>query len=137
VVLSGKLHFQYLAIGAVGSLIVAAGVFPWNASRPFPVFRFFAFIPWHLWQILISNLRVAKTALAPRSTIAPQFVRVAPGLKDERALTVLGCAITLTPGTLTLDVSPESLYVHALDADSADDIRKGTMARKVAGVFAS
>src|SRR5690606_19720457 len=113
ILLSGRLYPQYLVIGALGSLMIAAGVFPWSQPRPFPVLRFLAFTPWHLWQIVISNLRVARSALSPRDSIQPQFVRVAPNLgaadRDGRALTVLGSAVTLTPGTLTVDISPEGM----------------------------
>lgn len=139
IALSGRFSPQYLIIGALGSIVITAGLFPWRAARPFPVLRFLAFVPWHFGQVVISNLRVAKTALSPLSAIEPQFVRVPPGLgsadSDEGALTVLGCAITLTPGTLTIDITPASLYVHALDAASARDIREGTMAQRVVKMF--
>lgn len=141
IVLSGRFYAQYLVIGALGTLAITAGIFPWRSSRPFPLWRFLTFIPWLLGQIIVSNLRVARTALAPLSAIQPQFVKVQPGMgdanEDERALTVLGCAITLTPGTLTVEATPEILYVHALDADSARDIRAGTMSRRVARMFAA
>ncbi|MDO8834734.1 MAG: Na+/H+ antiporter subunit E [Vicinamibacterales bacterium] len=139
IALSGRFSPQYLIIGAVGSIVITAGLLPWRAARPFPVLRFLAFVPWHLWQVVISNLRVAKTALSPLSAIEPQFVRVPPNLgrahNDEGALTVLGCAITLTPGTLTIEITPDDLYVHALDAASARDIREGTMAKRVVTMF--
>jgi multicomponent Na+:H+ antiporter subunit E len=139
IVLSGRFYPQYLIIGAVGSVLIAAGLFHWSARARFPLKGFLVFIPWLIGQIVISNLRVARTALAPLSAIEPQFVKVAPGMgalnKEERALTMLGCAITLTPGTLTVDVTPDTLYVHALDADSARDIREGIMAQRVSRMF--
>jgi multicomponent Na+:H+ antiporter subunit E len=139
ITLSGRFSPQYLIIGAVGSIIITAGLFPWRTARPFPVLRFLAFVPWLLGQVVLSNLRVAKTAVSPLSAIDPQFVRVPPSMgsanSDEGALTVLGCAITLTPGTLTIDIAPDNLYVHALDAASARDIREGIMAQRVARVF--
>lgn len=135
IVLSGRFYPQYLIIGALGSLLIAAGVFPRDGRRPFPVLRFLAFIPWHLGQVLLSNLRVARIALSPLSAIAPRFVRVKPSLQDPRALTVLGCAITLTPGTLTVDVTPDELYVHALDEASARDIEERVMERRVEEMF--
>jgi len=139
IVLSGRFYPQYLVIGAIGSIAIAMGLFPWRSQTLFPLIRFIAFLPWLLLQIVISNLRVARTALSPLSSIQPQFVKVDPGLgalnANERALTILGCAITLTPGTLTVDITPDELYVHALDAESAQDIREGTMARRVVGMF--
>ena len=142
IVLSGHFHARYLIIGAVTAVLVTAGLLPRRGAiphPPFPVLRFIAFTPWLIGQIILSNLRVARTALAPLSAIQPQFIRIEPGMgaanADERALTVLGCAITLTPGTLTVDVATRELYVHALDSESARDIHEGTLARRVARMF--
>lgn len=135
IVLSGRFYPQYLIIGAIGSLLIASGVFPRDGRSPFPVLRFLAFLPWLLKEIVVSNLRVARTALSPLSAIQPQFVRVPTPLKDPRALTVLGCAITLTPGTLTLDATPDEIHVHALDSASAQDIRDRVMERRVERMF--
>lgn len=133
--LSGLIDAKYLLIGAVASIIIALGAFSWTSARPFPVIRFLKFIPWHLTQVVISNLRVARVALSLRPGIEPEFVRMDPKMEDERALATLGCAITLTPGTLTVDIGPTEMMVHALDASSGRDIRRGVMAGRVGRVF--
>jgi multicomponent Na+:H+ antiporter subunit E len=133
--LSGLTSPRYLTIGAVVSAMIALGIFSWTSPRPFPILRFLSFLPWHLTQVVISNIRVAKVALSPEATIEPEFLWVRPGMEDERALTTLGCGLTLTPGTLTVDIDPEIMLVHALDKTSAKDIQMGDMARRVARVF--
>jgi multisubunit Na+/H+ antiporter MnhE subunit len=56
-------------------------------------------------------------------------------VRGERALTMLGSSTTLTPGTLTIDVSSDEIFVHALDEKSALDTRDQIIARHVARVF--
>lgn len=133
--LSGLIYAKYLVIGAVGSVVIALGAFSWANARRFPVIRFLRFIPWHLMQVVISNLRVVRVAMSLRARIKPQFVWVEPEMEDEWALTTLGCGLTLTPGTLSVEFYSDELLVHALDATSAKDIREGVMAKRVAGVF--
>lgn len=130
--LSGLTDLFHLGAGVLAAILVTI---PTRLDRRFPVLRFIAYLPWLLIQILISNLRVARMALSPRLPIAPRLVRQPPGLRDDRALTLLGCSITLTPGTVTLDIDSREMVVHALDEGSARDIEEGGMARKVGGVF--
>jgi multicomponent Na+:H+ antiporter subunit E len=133
--LSGLISARYLMIGAIGSVMIALGIFSWTSQKPFPILRFLSFLPWHLTQVVISNLRVAKVAMSRQAAIEPEFIWVKPGMEDERALTTLGCGLTLTPGTLTVDVDSEIMLVHALDKTSAEDIRRGDMATRVAKIF--
>ena len=133
--LSGKTDAMHLGFGVVGSVVIAAAFFPWEDRTPFPILRFMAFLPWQLWQILISNLRVARMVLGSGEDIQPRFIRMPPGVRTDDALTLLGCAITLTPGTLTVDVDGEALFVHALDETSARDVEQGVMSERVHRVF--
>ena len=133
--LSGKFDVFHAGWGVVGAAAIAALTVPRLADRAFPLLRFLAFVPWQLWQILISNLRVARLVLTPSLPIRPRLLKRAPNLRDPRALTLLGCSITLTPGTLTVDINDEYMIIHALDDASAEDIGKDVMAHKVQGVF--
>jgi multicomponent Na+:H+ antiporter subunit E len=133
--LSGRFYPHYLVLGATASLLIALEVFPWTSQRSFPVIRFLMFVPWQLWQVFLSNLRVARVVVSRRAEIEPQFIRVRPGVEGERALAVLGSAVTLTPGTLTVEIDAKTMLVHALDARSARDIREQVMSKRVAGVF--
>ena len=134
-VLSGMADAFHLGVGVVVSIVITAAFFPWKSERPFPVLRFLAFIPWEIWQILLSNYNVARLVLKKNPPIAPRFILRKPLLKSDEALTLLGCAITLTPGTLTVDITRDQLLVHALDAASAKSIDEDVMTHKVDGVF--
>jgi multicomponent Na+:H+ antiporter subunit E len=78
-------------------------------------------------DLVISSLQVARAVLAPRDISQPRFVTV-PLLKARTGLeiTMVANYITLTPGTLTVDVSPDrsTLLVHSLLAgETGDEVR--------------
>jgi len=74
------------------------------------------------YDIVKSNLEVARRILGPESALRPGFVRVPVALTDPYAITVLAGIITMTPGTLTCAVAPDgrSLLVHALHLEDAE-----------------
>jgi multicomponent Na+:H+ antiporter subunit E len=133
--LSGKLDWLHFGTGVVASLVIAANYSPAPDRTRFRLLRFVLYVPWLAWQVLKSNLRVARMVLVPRMPIAPRFISQTPGVVGHRALTLLGCSITLTPGTLTVDVGDGEIFIHSLDHESADDVQEGRMARRVAEVF--
>lgn len=133
--LSGMFDALHLGIGVVTALLIAVGYRPVEDSTTWRVGRFLLYVPWLIGQIVISNLRVARVVLTPSMPIAPAFVRQRPGVTGPRALTLLGSSTTLTPGTLTVDITEDEVFVHALDTASAQDVRNHVIARRVARVF--
>ena len=69
--------------------------------------------------------------------ISPTVVELDPIAKDPVGQTVLANAITLTPGTVTLDVHEGKMRVHCLTADGAKDLLSGTMNRRNADLTGS
>lgn len=71
-----------------------------------------------LWDIAVANLQVALLVLGPKKRIRPAFVRYPLELKNEFATVVLASTISLTPGTVTVDVDLEgrALVIHCLNA---------------------
>lgn len=82
-------------------------------------------------ELMRSATRVARLVLSPKMAISPGVVAVPVSLGRDAEITLLSNLITLTPGTLTVDVSEDrrALYVHALEADDPEavkrDIRSG------------
>ena len=75
-----------------------------------------------VYYVLKGGLDVAYRVLHPAIPIRPGIVRVRSVLKTETGRTVLACAITLTPGTLTIDVTDDGVfYVHWLNVGSAKE----------------
>jgi multicomponent Na+:H+ antiporter subunit E len=77
-------------------------------------------------QIVVANLKVAAAVLGPRRLLRPALVAVPLDVKGDDQIALLSNLISLTPGTLSLDVSPDrrTLYVHAMSVSSADDLRR-------------
>lgn len=79
-----------------------------------------------LRELVKSNMAVLKVVLSPRIRVRSGVIAVPTELTDELALTSLANMITLTPGTLTLDISPDRryLFVHTLNLDDPEVIRQ-------------
>ncbi|GIX46784.1 MAG: hypothetical protein KatS3mg131_0995 [Candidatus Tectimicrobiota bacterium] len=152
VVLSGKLDVFHLALGvgsawgiALGTrrLLLSPPALGPAALHPFaalPWGRLLAYVPWLAWQIVLSSLQVAWVVLHPRLPICPRVVRFRAPLPHPLAQLVLATSITLTPGTVTLDVHGDTFTVHALTAMQAEGLApatgEGEMPRRVRALFA-
>jgi multicomponent Na+:H+ antiporter subunit E len=134
-VLSGIFDVLHFGTGVVTAFVIAVMYRAVPDVTRFNLLRCAAYLPWLLLQIIISNLRVAKVVLNPRMRIQPTFISQPPGVVGDRALTLLGASITLTPGTLTVEADDREIFVHALDAQSARDIRANVIAARVAQAF--
>jgi multicomponent Na+:H+ antiporter subunit E len=80
-----------------------------------------------LWEMVKANLHVAYLVLHPNLPIRPGIVKIKTRLTKDAALTVLTNSITLTPGTLTVDINPDrrEIYVHWIDV-RATDVKQAT-----------
>lgn len=79
-----------------------------------------------LWDIVVANVQVAKIVLfMPNRDLRPAFISVPLDLKTPEAITVLAATVTLTPGTVSCDLSEEghALLVHCLHAPDPDSVR--------------
>jgi multicomponent Na+:H+ antiporter subunit E len=88
-----------------------------------------------MYQIIIANIDVAKRALSPSMPIDPRIITFKTILRSDVARTTLANSITLTPGTVTVDIIDDVFYVHAIAKGPADDLLEGIMERKVAHIF--
>lgn len=92
-------------------------------------FWFCCYIPIFLWECLKANIDVALRVLNPKLPINPGIVKVKTNLKSDTGLTFLANSITLTPGTLCVDINAEKgvLYIHWIDVKT-QDTEKATQA---------
>ncbi|CAM4391964.1 Na+/H+ antiporter subunit E [Paenibacillus tarimensis] len=79
-----------------------------------------------LKELVLSNIAVIHEIIRPRLRIRPGIFTLKTELKSDWEVTMLACLITLTPGTLTLEVSPDNgtLYIHAMDIEDAEMLAK-------------
>lgn len=83
---------------------------------------------WLLWQIALANFKVAALILSPKLRISPRLVSVKATQTNDLTKTIHANAITLTPGTVSLQVGDEIL-VHALTEAHAEEVAQGDMDR--------
>jgi len=83
------------------------------------------YIPLFLWECFKANIDVALRILNPGLPINPGIVKVKTTLKSDTGLTFLANSITLTPGTLCVDIDPEegALYIHWIDVKNQDETK--------------
>jgi multicomponent Na+:H+ antiporter subunit E len=83
------------------------------------------FILYFLWALSIANFRVALEVLTPGNRMRPGIIAIPLDLKSPLQITILANLITLTPGTLSLDIcdNQETIYVHSMYVDDPDKFR--------------
>lgn len=96
--------------------------------------RLLAYWGWLLKEIVMSSLAVAKVVLNPRLPISARYIELKASSPGPIGQVIFANSITLTPGTLTLDLYEGELKVHALTQESAEDLMSGEMDRRVASL---
>jgi multicomponent Na+:H+ antiporter subunit E len=95
------------------------------------IFDLAGFLLFFLWEMILANLRVAHDVITPTLYTRPGIVAVPLDAHTDDEITLLANVISLTPGTLSLDVSDDRkvLYIHAMFIDDEqklrDDIKNG------------
>jgi len=116
--LTWSLHWQDLLAGVFFSLLISLFVsemYPERLETALDPRRWFwaiLYLPYFLYYCILANLDVAYRVLHPDVPIRPGFVKVRTTLKTDMAKTLLANSITLTPGTLTVDMDGQDLYIH-------------------------
>ena len=120
-VLNNSWSLGHLLLGAALALAI-----PWftdalraerpRLSQPLAIARLTSVV---MWDIVLSNIDVAKRILGPEAAIKPAFVRVPLSIRDAHGIATLATIITMTPGTLSADLDHDRshLLVHAFNLD--------------------
>ena len=104
------------------------------------IFRLTGFVLFYLKEVVLSNIRIAYDIVTPRHRMKPGIIAVPLGELSDLQLLSLANLVTMTPGTLSLDVSDDRkvLYIHAMYVDDADALRreiKSNFEQKIKEVF--
>ena len=87
-----------------------------DARFPFALVKFLViYIPVFTWRLVLANIDVAKRVLTPVIPLNPAIVKVPTNLRGNFGKLTLANSITLTPGTLSIDVMNDALFVHTVD----------------------
>jgi len=134
IALTGSLSPQELVAGVIVAALVTllaqrqlalldavrvSPALPWHVARFLGVF---------LWALVKANLDMARRILSPRLPVDPAMVEVQTGLRSTLGRLLLANSITLTPGTLTVDVLEDRLRVHWIDVTPGQDLASATEA---------
>ena len=99
------------------------------------IFRLAIYLPLLLWEIVVANIHVVRLVLDPRMPINPSLVEFESPLRTEASNAVLANSITLTPGTVTVDMSAHRFIIHCISETSRQGIQDGTLLKHIARVF--
>ena len=126
--------WQFLSDGVSGASVVLGLILAWGIPQMTQAFwperptflkswRMPAYLMRVLFDIVVASFQVAKLILSPRKP-RPMFVCYPLELEQPLAITILASTISLTPGTVSVDVSDDNklLLVHALDAENGDEV---------------
>lgn len=105
--------------------------FRFYSRRPLTMtWRWVRFLAFGFVEIVKSNIAVTKAVLSPKMNLRPGIVAIPLDLKSDEGITTLANLITLTPGTVTLDVSSDrkTLYIHAFEVGDPEALRRETKA---------
>lgn len=121
-----KITVPYLIVGSVAALLCTlffGRFFIKNVYKLLQPQRYFWFIVYlfvFIWECIKANIDVAYRVLHPAMPIRPGIVKVKTTLKSELARTLLANSITMTPGTITVDIIGDYFYIHWIYVRSED-----------------
>ncbi|HBC77585.1 MAG TPA: hypothetical protein DEO60_04570 [Bacteroidales bacterium] len=124
--LTFRITLPNLIVGSVASIICSAvftRFFIKNVYKLLQPHRYYWFIIYlfvFIWECIKANIDVAYRVLHPAMPIRPGIVKVRTTLKSDLARTLLANSITMTPGTITIDIIGDYLYIHWIYVRSED-----------------
>jgi len=98
------------------------------------------YLPVFIWKLILANFDVARRVLSPKIPLNPGIVKIKTDLKGDFGKLALANSITLTPGTLSIDIEDDYLYVHTVDVKglSEEENKKlisGPFEKILGGIF--
>lgn len=140
VLLSGYIQPLLLSFGAVSVAIVLLVLKrmddvdqqPSKLSFSAQTLRYFT---WLLGQIISSSIHVTKLVWGPSSKLSPVLAKIPVNHLPPNKRVLYANSITLTPGTLSVDLEDGEVTVHALQKSSIDELKQGSMEQKIAGIW--
>lgn len=139
--ITGSIEPVDVALGVVFSLLLGvwAARYLWGEDAPVLTARQWGRAALYfvrlLWDIVVAAVQVAEVVLDPRMPIAPVVIAHRTSFSRDVSRVAFANSITLTPGTLTVDVEGNTFYIHCIDERFADDIASGNLERRVLRTF--
>lgn len=135
-ILSGHYTPWLLSMGVVCSVLIALliqkmGILDEEGHPAHLILRALLYWPWLIIEIIKSSWSVTKIILSPSLSISPTLLKVRGSQRSSVGVYTYANSITLTPGTISVEVEGDEICVHALTTSGADSLAKGAMDRRV------
>lgn len=104
-------------------------------SQPLSItFTLPIYLIWLAKEVFLANIAVARCVWQGNETVKPRVIKVKASQKTDLGVVIYANSITLTPGTVSIDLEGDLIVVHAINEDSANDLLTGEMDRRVCKV---
>lgn len=146
-VLSGRTETKFVVYGILTAVVTTWVTYPLllvpnkDGSKKYYVFGFsipkmIMYFFWLMWQLVLANIDVLLATTGQELNIDPKVVRFRFRADNPMASVFLANSITLTPGTVTMNVTDDGVYeIHALTVGAAAGVLDGGMQKKVADLY--
>ena len=145
IIFSGQFDGFHITLGILSTAFITAissNFFFENRSqgvgnRLQQIIRIPWYLVWMLYQIWLSNIHILRLALSPNELpeVEPKLVRIKTNLKTDFGKWMLANSITLTPGTITIDIKDDELLIHSISSLTTEGVEGDDMERKIAAIF--
>ena len=146
-VLSGRTETKFVVYGILTAVVTTWVTYPLllvpnkDGSKKYYVFGFsipkmIMYFFWLMWQLVLANIDVLLATTGQELNIDPKVVRFRFRADNPMVSVILANSITLTPGTVTMNVTDDGVYeIHALTVGAAAGVLDGGMQKKVADLY--
>ena len=117
--IAGSFDIQEIIVGLILSLIIGllfVKIIPFEIKylNPVRLFWLIVYIPFFIWEMIKANFQIAAIVINPALPIKPGIVEGETSLKSPLGRLMLTSSITLTPGTLSIDIDDEEVSIHCV-----------------------
>jgi multicomponent Na+:H+ antiporter subunit E len=127
--------FSVTVILVLNRNLARVRLYPGDVHRELRFGRVFRYAGWLIKEIVRSALQLARIVLTPRMPVDPALLEFHAELPNAGSQVILGNSITLTPGTVTIDIDHGVFLVHAITDAAASSLVEGIMPARVAGLY--
>lgn len=128
------LFFMVASVASIVALSLYMDVVDGEGQPLSITFTLPIYLLWLAKEVVLANIAVARCVWQGRESISPRTIEVTANQKSDLGKVIYANSITLTPGTVSIDLEGDTILVHALDEESASGLLTGEMDRRVCRV---
>jgi len=140
---SGQYDVFHITAGVISVVLIMllnrelfqVRLFPGDIHSEIKISAVFPYVFWLLKEIVVAAIGVAKIVLSPKMPVDPSLLEFHAELPNAGSQTILANSITLTPGTITIDITHGVFLVHAITDSASANLTQGVMPARVAHLY--